>query len=108
MSVSAAPTHHAPFFLDCCGLVRRVLRDMKEELGFTVGPWNQAYQVITTHPSQSYVFLSQIMDHVHKTKTYAIVLKRLNFVYCYNLALPFIYCLASLTPCQWFCLDHQR
>lgn len=40
-----APTHHSPLFLDCCGLVRRVLRDMKEDLGFTAGPWNQAYQV---------------------------------------------------------------
>ena len=40
-----APTHHAPLFLDCCGLVRRVLRDMEEEIGFTIGPWNQAYQV---------------------------------------------------------------
>ena len=41
----AAPTYHSPLFLDCCGLVRRVLRDLKEEFGFSIGPWNQAYQV---------------------------------------------------------------
>jgi len=34
-------------FLDCCGLVRQVLRDMKNELGFSPGPWNQAYQFDT-------------------------------------------------------------
>ena len=30
-------------FLDCCGLVRRALLDLKEEFGFEVGPWNQSY-----------------------------------------------------------------
>ena len=30
-------------FLDCCGLVRRVLRDLSADFGFVVGPWNQAY-----------------------------------------------------------------
>ena len=30
-------------FLDCCGLVRRVLRDLAAHFGFVVGPWNQAY-----------------------------------------------------------------
>ena len=33
----------APLYLDCCGLVRRVLLDLKEEFGFEVGPWNQSY-----------------------------------------------------------------
>ena len=42
---TAAPMYHSELFLDCCGLVRRVLRDLKEELEFTIGPWNQAYQV---------------------------------------------------------------
>lgn len=42
---AAAPTYHSKLFLDCCGLVRRALRDLKDELGFTVGPGNQAYQV---------------------------------------------------------------
>ncbi|XP_022786949.1 uncharacterized protein LOC111327109 isoform X2 [Stylophora pistillata] len=38
---------NAPFFLDCCGLIRRVLRDLKEDFGFEVGPWNQAYMYDT-------------------------------------------------------------
>ena len=33
----------APLYLDCCGLVRRALLDLKEDLGFEVGPWNQSY-----------------------------------------------------------------
>eukprot|EP00050_Salpingoeca_kvevrii_P003571 m.227490 g.227490 ORF g.227490 m.227490 type:complete len:515 (-) comp10851_c3_seq3:732-2276(-) len=39
--------HDAPLFLDCCGLVRRVLRDLKEDFGFDIGRWNQAYQFDT-------------------------------------------------------------
>ena len=42
-----APTHNSKMFLDCCGLVRQVLRDLKSEFGFNVGPWNQAYLVRT-------------------------------------------------------------
>eukprot|EP00731_Ephydatia_muelleri_P015289 Em0008g1009a len=38
-----SPTHDSKMFLDCCGLVRQVLRDLKLEFGFNVGPWNQAY-----------------------------------------------------------------
>ncbi|KAL9971339.1 hypothetical protein ACROYT_G023851 [Oculina patagonica] len=38
---------NAPFFLDCCGLIRRVLRDLKEDFGFEIGPWNQAYMFDT-------------------------------------------------------------
>ncbi len=34
-------------FLDCCGLVRQVMRDLKLEFGFEIGPWNQAYQFDT-------------------------------------------------------------
>jgi len=30
-------------YLDCCGLVRRCLLDLKEDFGFEVGPWNQSY-----------------------------------------------------------------
>ena len=41
-------THfQSPMFLDCCGLVRQVLRDLKQEFGFQTGPWNQAYQFDT-------------------------------------------------------------
>ena len=40
-----APTYRSKLFLDCCGLVRRAMRDLQEEFGFTIGPGNQAYQV---------------------------------------------------------------
>jgi len=33
----------APCYLDCCGLVRQALTDLKEDFGFEVGPWNQSY-----------------------------------------------------------------
>ncbi|XP_065890894.1 protein polyglycylase TTLL10-like isoform X2 [Dysidea avara] len=42
-----SPYYNAPLYLDCCGLVRRVLLDLKEEFGFTIGPWNQAYMFDT-------------------------------------------------------------
>ena len=41
----SAAEFNAPFFLDCCGLIRKVLRDLKEDFGFEIGPWNQAYMV---------------------------------------------------------------
>lgn len=31
----------APLYLDCCGLVRQCLKDLKEEFGFVIGRWNQ-------------------------------------------------------------------
>ena len=37
----------APLYLDCCGLVRKVLQDLGEEFGFLIGRWNQAYQLDT-------------------------------------------------------------
>ena len=45
--VYSAPEYDAPLFLDCCALVRQVLRDLKEDFGFDIGPWNQAYQYDT-------------------------------------------------------------
>ena len=30
-------------YLDCCGLIRRVLKDLSSDFGFVIGPWNQAY-----------------------------------------------------------------
>ncbi|PIK36407.1 hypothetical protein BSL78_26767, partial [Apostichopus japonicus] len=39
--------YNSPLFLDCCGLVRRVLLDLREDFGFKVGRWNQAYQFDT-------------------------------------------------------------
>jgi cell wall-associated NlpC family hydrolase len=39
--------HGSPLFLDCCGLVRRVLWDMRDDFGFRFGPYNQSYQFDT-------------------------------------------------------------
>eukprot|EP01048_Picozoa_sp_COSAG05_P028386 COSAG05_NODE_8776_length_672_cov_1.343805_1_plen_193_part_10 len=47
-----APEFNAPLFLDCCGLIRQVLRDLADEFGFVVGPWNQAYLFETLHTAQ--------------------------------------------------------
>ena len=44
-SQSGRQLHAEPLFLDCCGLVRRVMRRMRRLLGFRFGPGNQAYQV---------------------------------------------------------------
>ncbi|KAM9116196.1 inactive polyglycylase TTLL10 [Pangshura tecta] len=41
------PEYESPFFLDCCGLIRRVVRDLQSEFGFYIGPGNQAYQYDT-------------------------------------------------------------
>ena len=38
------PEYKDNFFLDCCGLVRQVVYLMSEDLGFTLGHWNQCYQ----------------------------------------------------------------
>lgn len=39
--------HGQPLYLDCCGLFRQTLRDLREDFGFDVGPWNQAYLFAT-------------------------------------------------------------
>ena len=44
---TADPEHSSPIFLDCCGLVRRCLRDLRKQFGFRIGPWNQAYMYDT-------------------------------------------------------------
>ena len=38
------PEYTDNFFLDCCGLVRQVVYLMRDDLGFTLGHWNQCYQ----------------------------------------------------------------
>lgn len=38
------PNYNSPLFLDCCGLVRKCVNDLKEDFGFMLGRWNQAYQ----------------------------------------------------------------
>ena len=42
--LKAHPDYKDDFFLDCCGLVRQVVYLMREDLGFTLGHWNQSYQ----------------------------------------------------------------
>ncbi|XP_067826386.1 probable beta-tubulin polyglutamylase isoform X3 [Heptranchias perlo] len=41
------PEYESPLFLDCCGLVRRVVRDLKDDFEFIIGPGNQAYHFDT-------------------------------------------------------------
>ena len=41
--MSADEEYYSPRFLDCCGLVRRVMKDLRKEFGFSLGPWNQGY-----------------------------------------------------------------
>lgn len=43
----SAPEYKSKLFLDCCGLVRKVMRDLAEDFGFIIGPWNQAYMIDT-------------------------------------------------------------
>ena len=45
--VIADKEFNSPYFLDCCGLVRRAMRDLKKDFGFRIGPWNQAYMYDT-------------------------------------------------------------
>jgi cell wall-associated NlpC family hydrolase len=39
--------YNAPLYLDCCGLIRRVLFDLTDEFGFKPQRYNQAYQFDT-------------------------------------------------------------
>lgn len=39
--------YYSKRFLDCCGLVRQVMLDLRKEFGFRIGPWNQAYMYDT-------------------------------------------------------------
>ena len=36
--------YNAPLYLDCCGIVRQVILDLKDDFGFKLDRWNQAYQ----------------------------------------------------------------
>lgn len=35
------PNYDSPLFLDCCGLIRQVVFDLREDFGFTLQRWNQ-------------------------------------------------------------------
>ncbi|XP_060132187.1 inactive polyglycylase TTLL10 isoform X2 [Zootoca vivipara] len=55
---AGTPEYNSPLFLDCCGFIRRVVRDLAEEFGFWMGLGNQAYQYDTlpiTLPSEEYL-----------------------------------------------------
>ncbi|CAI2362526.1 unnamed protein product [Moneuplotes crassus] len=39
--------YYYPIYLDCCGLIRRAMYDLKDNFGFKIGPGNQGYQVDT-------------------------------------------------------------
>ena len=43
--------YYSPIFLDCCGLVRRVMHDLRESFGFSLGFGNQNY-LFDTCPMQ--------------------------------------------------------
>jgi hypothetical protein len=50
LGVPYSKKHHPqdlPLYLDCCGLVRQVLKDLREDFGFVTGKWNQSYQFDT-------------------------------------------------------------
>jgi hypothetical protein len=38
------PLYDSPIFLDCCGLIRQCVNDLREDFGFALSRWNQAYQ----------------------------------------------------------------
>jgi len=59
----------APLHLDCCGLVRRALLDLKEDLGFEVGPFAQEY-LHDTLPISVEPLALQAGDLVFWTATY--------------------------------------
>ena len=62
--------YHASLFLDCCGLIRKVLGDLKTEIGFEIGPWNQSYQVLQNYLCWMYLTLQcpYIVTRLHLTE----------------------------------------
>jgi len=48
------PNYNAPLFLDCCGLVKKVVLDLQKYFGFKIGKWNQSYQYDTLPRSLSF------------------------------------------------------
>ncbi len=41
------PLYNSPLFLDCCGLIRRIIADLEDDFGFRLSRWNQNYQFDT-------------------------------------------------------------
>lgn len=67
--------YDSPIFLDCCALVRQALDDLKEEFGFRVGRWNQAYQYDVLGPEIA-IEEMQPGDLIFYSATYYDVKKR--------------------------------
>lgn len=44
----------APLYLDCCGIIRQVMKDLKQDFGFLIGRWNQ---VINIYHADTFSFL---------------------------------------------------
>ena len=35
--------YNAPLYLDCCALIRQIISDLRDDFGFNLEMWNQAY-----------------------------------------------------------------
>ncbi|CAF1676940.1 unnamed protein product [Rotaria magnacalcarata] len=62
--------YESKLFLDCCGLVRRVMYDLSKEFGFVVGPWNQSYMYDTLPRTITHLSDVQPGDLVFISATY--------------------------------------
>lgn len=65
-----APEYESKLFLDCCGLVRRVMYDLSKEFGFVIGPWNQSYMYDTLSKTITHLSDVQPGDLVFISATY--------------------------------------
>ncbi|CAF0834722.1 unnamed protein product [Rotaria sp. Silwood1] len=64
------PEYESKLFLDCCGLVRRVMYDLSKEFGFVIGPWNQSYMFDTLPKTITHLSDVQPGDLVFISATY--------------------------------------
>ncbi|CAF2423014.1 unnamed protein product [Rotaria sp. Silwood2] len=62
--------YESKLFLDCCGLVRRVMYDLSKDFGFVVGPWNQSYMFDTLPKTITHLSDVQPGDLVFISATY--------------------------------------
>ncbi|CAF0980088.1 unnamed protein product [Rotaria sordida] len=62
--------YESKLFLDCCGLVRRVMYDLSKDFGFVIGPWNQSYMFDTLPKTITHLSNVQPGDLVFISATY--------------------------------------
>ncbi|CAF0799755.1 unnamed protein product [Rotaria sordida] len=62
--------YESKLFLDCCGLVRRVMYDLSKDFGFVIGPWNQSYMFDTLPKTITHLSDVQPGDLVFISATY--------------------------------------